>query len=1374
MWKCFQLKASDAIVVGANDKGLQSTLYGGQGACGVSDAVDKLGGRVRGEMSRRRFFAMSSGALASVAASGLFAEAAATGPGDGFVLRAPLGNPFYGWPETLLSYAVRGEVSAASHTLRCVETGAAVPFQVTQHGIAGTAAGGDSILFLSELPVGATRSYRLAAGASRAVFAHAVTVVKDGDRFTIDTGAMQVRIPASQVVAGEAPGPILEVARGGGWKGSSRLTIPGHRVTRIETEQLETGPLRSAYRITYSIDDSAKYVATVECCAGMDFVRLHEAMEAMPEGAMGEFHFAWTGCEFAYRQGPNHPYNFPKQPLADYKQYAWEKMAPTHMDGQFGVNPGIGATGKIPYALRLYDPWSDPVAESFNNFWGDDSADAAMLFIDHLEQWRDHEYAIWHSSPRLAVEYWYIDRTLHFVYKIGRGSRSSCIGFYDHARDVEAMQALTEVARGIVSEGLSWKTNMFPTSHALVTQSWHGTLNLDKVKDWVLAYPAEKKLPGPVFRESAYRSANALYQAITHNEYVSQLVLSGTRQNSGFGATGARQILESWVPGYNIFRAHMSASQRERVEAAMLLMAYVHAGEDYMPMKPMLAGHPNFLSDVKSTPCGMAFLFPEHPAADEWADEYEAFLRLNTRYHTRPAVAEWRSRGGRWTENLGTYVWAFLRPASRAAFLLKCRDGQERLCGPQLAELGDWLVNALSAPFAGESAAWMKRITEESASNESSERHYWGIVKPTGGPRRVHPPIGAHSERRKTPRTMWYLGQALSHYSPLTAEHVMWAARPTDQDMEATVDMGDPYGAMYPAEDNLGTNPHLKTAKYTGYGVTLRAAVDTPQELSIHLLQIDDGPNYRWGTAGEGACGVIYFFANGKGFSHNGFEDAGDRIDQDTDFCTNFGVWKNGVFRSIGQNVLTRPLYDLSVAQYASLVPRQGPEAYSWPEYVGRNILLAGDDYFLIYDQVFNPEINHRFSWFVRKGDDFPHIAMLSGRRQDATELFTSIETNTTSGRWVEGAGDSVAMITHKDGIRAERAVYGARVTHPEGTDTVFVGPETIEFRDGKRSFTGTAGLIREREDGFEMALFHGTHLGAGDVSFTTADTDLGIAAKVSKSGAIAGTYFAPASSEVAIGLPARDEGLKFYVDGNEVVGERIGNAWKVKLAAGQHRWELAAGLPVPMPPQVLRTESLAGGAIVYGEAVGSAASYALEVSADNAQTWTENGTSAEPKITVSGLTAGKKYHVRLIARNAAHASEPGPEYPVYATASAPVAPDGLNIEIFPDRAEISWGEVLGVTEYRLYRRQIGGHDFAVAYTGLATHWTDHDVAGAGREYYVRAVNHIGEGRPSRKADSDANSWRNWVPIPGERFRRTVERTEGNLPNDGWGRYYPA
>src|SRR5690606_11705791 len=115
------------------------------------------------------------------------------------------------------------------------------------------------------------------------------------------------------------------------------------------------------------------------------------------------------------------------------------------------------------------------------------------------------------------------------------------------------------------------------------------------------------------------------------------------------------------------------------------------------------------------------------------------------------------------------------------------------------------------------------------------------------------------------------------------------------------------FDLMFPKKDyDTGTPPDLKSAKYTGYGIILRAGVGTEDELSVHLSQIDKGPNYRWGNVAQGGTGTIYFYANGKSFSHNGSEDAGDRRVQDTDLITNFGVFKDGTFKGIGQNVLNK------------------------------------------------------------------------------------------------------------------------------------------------------------------------------------------------------------------------------------------------------------------------------------------------------------------------------------------------------------------------------------------------------------------------------------------------------------------------------------
>lgn len=1351
-------------------------------------------------IDRRQFLSSGAAALLAIRARSMFAlidqqaSSPSLGVGKRLVLQAPLGNPFYAWPRTLLSYPASQEIASnpRGFDLVCAETNEIIPFQVSSATASASPARQTNLLFFSDLPFGAKRTFTIqpaAKGASQKLVGPTITVASSTGAVTIDAGPIQVRIPGSQLNPQSVPGPILEICRGGKWVGRSSLQLAGHSVASIQTDQLENGPLRSTHRITYTFEGGSKYIATVQCEAGIDFVRLHEDMESLSADAQGKFDFVWEGCDFQYRQAPNHPWpeNFPRRPLEKHTAYPWEPIAPVTMDTQFGVSPGISSTGKMPFSLALYEPWSDVAAASFANFWSNESNDAAGIFIDHPEQWQDHEFSIWHFSHKMPVDFFYTNRELHFVWNIGRGSRSSCVMLYDHARDVEAMKTLAEMtSHGIDSESGRFRTGLFPTSYALNQQNWHGTLNLDKIKNWTLSYPENGKRPQPLFKVVPWNNAQEFYATLARSEFVSELALSGVRQNHGFGPTSSRALLEAWIPGYQFFRSQLSRKQQCTIETILLVLAYVHAGEDYMPMLPMLGGHPNFLSDVKSTPAGVAFLFPDHPQADVWADKFVAYLRLNTRYHTRPAVKQWNARGGRWTENLGTYVWAFLRPAVRAAFLLKARDGEERLATPQLVSVGDWLVNALSAPFAGENPETMKMISEQTKS-----RHYWGVVTPANGPRRQHPPIGAHSERRKTPRLMWYLGNALSNYSPLVSEHLMWAARPTDQDMEQRSDDVDPYAVMFSGPDNRGTNPHLRTSKYTGYGITMRAAVDTPQEISIHLLQIDDGPNYRWSNGSEGSCGVVYFYANGKGYSYNGAEDVGDRIDQDTDFSTNFGVWKNGAFRSIGQNVLSSPCYDLKVAQFAQITSRSGSEAYSWPEYLSRSILLAGDDYFVLYDRVYDPQIAHRFSWFVRKGDDFPKIAILSGTQRGETGTFSAIETETTSGRWVDGRGNSLVLITHKDGVRAEPASFGGRVHMNGSDDHLFIAPTTIAYQDEHVAFTGTSGVIRNRAGEYEVALFHGTLISAAGLTLSTNDTDLGISATVGSQGAIRGKYFAPKASAVSLRFNKLAQDSAVYVDGAKLSDVRNQEGLTFSLPAGAHEWELTRSLPCPIAPAVTRTEYAGGGAMVFGEAVPSAAEYTLEISEDNASTWKVYAKETAPRFQLRGLKNGAKYHVRLLANNSEQHSMPGPEYPLYITDQIPSAPIGLHMDLRRGSATLSWGETLGTSEYRLYRKRPGESAFRIAYSGLLRTWTDENPEiqppaempsdrpekgdGLARvcQYYVTAVNHNGESRPSRISNTDPTSWRNWNPTGDEPFRRTVDRSLSPLPNDGIGRYYP-
>ncbi len=135
--------------------------------------------------------------------------------------------------------------------------------------------------------------------------------------------------------------------------------------------------------------------------------------------------------------------------------------------------------------------------------------------------------------------------------------------------------------------------------------------------------------------------------------------------------TGKRSLAVAIYPHQKDMDVVNETNEEYRqVRAMMLFMTYVYMDEALMPMKTMLAGHPDFFSDVKGVSGLAAFLFPDHPYAKEMADNFEKSIALNLRYHVRPAIPLWDANGGRWTENLGHYVWASLRNMTKTSFLL--------------------------------------------------------------------------------------------------------------------------------------------------------------------------------------------------------------------------------------------------------------------------------------------------------------------------------------------------------------------------------------------------------------------------------------------------------------------------------------------------------------------------------------------------------------------------------------------------------------------------------------------------------------------------------------------------------------------------------
>jgi hypothetical protein len=1249
-----------------------------------------------------------------------------------FVLRDLIDHPEFAWPRTLLSYAVRWEApSVRARDLRLVdENGRAVPFQLSQSTKSGAFLANATVCFFAELNPGTTHRFTLSTQTDLAVAQPTapVSVTKTDDEIILDSGPLRVRLPAKLPDEGDAPGPITHFDRGSGWMGTSTISGP---VERIESRVLESGPLFVDCEVAYSFSAGARYAAVVRALAGCDFVELSETMS---DGLDASWDLAWTGLFPTHRFSSAWPHE---------QARTWLGIDDPIVLGGGGEDPNFSGPGGTE------DPSVDmmftvgPYAPSFAwdirphaAFWDERSGDACGVFIRDHAQWDDRLYALWASSDRLQLHFRHTAGVLHWTWPLRPGTRVTGVAFYDHARNLESIDA------------------HYQSSYPRELHQWQGTLSLDRVKDWQLEYDGTR--PEPVTTEGEFATADDFLKAFFEGDEGPRLIARGVNEVGGYLNILQRPLYDRFLDGYDRHRESLGPEGRRRVEALLMLCAYVSANEEMTPLLRMFGGHPNFHADGVAALGALAWAFPDHPDAPAWKDRFEKVAEVLGRTFTRPALTAYEAAGGRWTESIATYTWAFLRPMTLGNALARRADGRNRLTTPEYAAVGRWLVDALTTPIA----------TPE-------------------GPLRMHPAQGAHAFwPRRSPIELRRLADALRNYEPLLAEHLIWGSDENAKGLDVRPGMPDPWRPLVATVGNSGTNPRLRSSKYTGYGITLRADFCEESEIAVFLQQVDHGPNYRWGIADDNGSGHIYYYADGRAWSGHGPEDAGDRRVPDGTFATSCAVWKDGAFRAIGQNVLSRPFYDLGWAQYAEIVPHpEGPVA---KEYKSRSVLLMGSDYIAVHD-AFAPKQRVVWTWstlatatghdansFAELPDRMPVVHMLSD-----VPFVDEIRTSTSQIRRWEGSNtDVLAVVSHRGDVAADARPWGARIRGPHGVDHIFRAGKvdttgtkhtTVEHTADGLRFAGTVGAIRVGDDGHtRLALFHGSAIGAGDVLLTTDDPGLGISLEFTDPTHITGVFFTRSETTAKLRVASGLGTGSLFVDGVAPMMTRLSDTeLLVSLPAGRHQLEFAQGLPRPLPPRVLRTANSSESAVVEFEEVPAAESYIIQLSKDGGSRWETAGAARQSPFTLHSLTNGTKYHVRVVATNADQISEPGPDYPCYVGNARPPAPDGLHLRLDVGRhVDVSWGEVLGASRYRLYRRLKGDLGYREVFSGLAFEFRDTDPEwDRVYEYAVAAENGNGIGPESTPIDTDAAGWRFWeAPVsaggrrPGFRRRHTYNQ----------------
>jgi len=387
--------------------------------------------------------------------------------------------------------------------------------------------------------------------------------------------------------------------------------------------------------------------------------------------------------------------------------------------------------------------------------------------------------------------------------------------------------------------------------------------------------------------------------------------------------------------------------------------------------------------------------------------------------------------------------------------------------------------------------------------------------------------------------------------------------------------------------------------------------------------------------------------------------------------------------------------------------------------------------------------------------------------RVDKTEL----SGKESKGVWYDGSGDFLTFVSHKKGYKVGPAPYGGIITSPEGRiDYIFRNDTPVEVNEPDLVFSGTAGFIREKETGRqEWALFHGTKIGSASFEISTANQDAGISAVFSNHENISGNYSSHQASDVRFkwsqSIP---DHMSFYLDGTKQQAKVEAGTMVVNIPAGKHIWNLTVGLPDLLRPEVDFTRNEKGKVLFAVRPVAGAINYRFEYSTDVGKNWTKLNEQLKSQLQIKATGNETKGYVRVVAQNKDHESEASIVYPIYFTSEKPHYPDGLKLSIGIGKIDLTWGRVLGCTEYRLYRRIKGLGKYEMVHKSDTPYFTDRSVTkGTIYEYAVTSVNGNGESRLLGSVDSDPSSWLNFDPMPGEPFRRSVNLYDGSKDNSG-------
>ncbi|MEI7833323.1 MAG: hypothetical protein WCJ56_09010, partial [bacterium] len=673
----------------------------------------------------------------------------------------------YSWPKTLLTYPLQFAPGEAKVVWVTDAAGALVPSELTDVREQDGAIVAGTVNFITDLPTGAKKSFTInwdiAAPAGMVIprqnNAPRVTRPADGAEI-ISTGTCAVAIPAlGEHPANAVTGPVLGIGTADKLYGTSTWHI-ARPLKAWRVRQVLGSPLLRIYRIEYDFADGASYAVTVRAAADLPYVDIIE--DAAGLGADTSQYWGLDLSDLQATEKYNHN---------DRGTPRWNPLAQD-------LNP---TTGEWRFRLAPFYPKDNDYR---HQMVGLRNANTALGFtVRYTEQWVNDRYPIWGDDRYDGAFFFTKDDKTTVRFPVANGRQWFAFSSYPAAQGERPL---------------------------LNNSIWGEILDLNKMKDQIFAW---KEPLGDardrVFDVPATAPRAAVFGFGTNASWAH---LGFTQTGQEKNPSGSDRRLKEEIRAFDTKLSANALAGNELTSALACAAhtAYLHSGDSYFPDNHMLGGHPNFMGDAKSPPGVFAAVLPNHPDAKLWRDHSERSIELLLRYHTRPAVDTWQARGGRATENSSCYMRGFFLGWSQCIAAMRYHgDGRNIIAKPHASDVGDFMVDILSAPYNG---------------------------------RRLVVQQGAHSGDILLPSEPYrILALGLKDYAPQTAEHLAWAAKIGSDGKEGNIAFVTGTKAAIDQLGN-GTPPLLESAKFTGYGTIMRQGVDTPGEVYINMQQIDAGP----------------------------------------------------------------------------------------------------------------------------------------------------------------------------------------------------------------------------------------------------------------------------------------------------------------------------------------------------------------------------------------------------------------------------------------------------------------------------------------------------------------------------------------------------